>query len=183
MRQAEKIPTFSVEDLRAASEDAVRSAILLEPSLPAAQLAESIIRDADPDMLSQLAHSLEVKHFAGLVNAERKRARETDRREHLLFPEWDRLPAKVTLPNGKKIDFGKSKYIHARSLVARLKKKHRAQLAALRLRVKEAKLEKPPELVQAEEWAATMQKYTRKHRGITSSEVAALEAEKASKKK
>lgn len=169
---------MSAEVLRLAAEEEARNAILLNPKLPAAQIAEFMRKNADPSFLEQHGAAVQLRDFRAVALAVRKRIRKDERRQHLLFPEWDLLPDTIRLKDGSKVPFSDASLSHGRALVASLRAKYKARLASLRKRVDAEKLEKPAALIQAEEWVKTMEKHARKHPGIKAAEVAILEAER-----
>lgn len=171
--------TQGLDGLAKASAELAQNALLLYSELPTANIVDRIVTEADSDLLGELSRRLLLKHFTGVVRAERAKLKKDQRRELLpLFPELDRLPHRVVLPNGRRPQLAAINVTEARAWLKGLKDRHKLRVEKLRQRADDVDAQVPEEILQAEKLVSTMEKYARKNRGITAKEVAALEAQR-----
>jgi hypothetical protein len=157
------VPTRSAEGLEKESLELVRNAIILHPDLPAIQLSENLVNGAEKSFLAELNRALAIRHFAQMIQSERRKTKEASAPQPSLFG-MDELPRRIITPEGKRPLLKAATTTQIRAYVKTLNAKHRERIAQLQSVLK------------------IMGKYARKNRGITASEAAQLEAAKEAKK-
>ncbi len=115
--------------------EAVENALILNPDLPAARLAEVIANEMDPDAARALGQVL-IQSF--LLTAIRSQRRENPASESALLPGFEHLPPKIPTHKGKVIELLDANYWgvlgYYWTLMRQVKKRNRENV-----RVKEAR--------------------------------------------
>jgi hypothetical protein len=157
-----------MKSLQATAEEAVRDSLILEPKLPAVQLAPRLISTADPNFIGELSGQLLLNHFVRLIRAERA-ARAKDERKQILLPGFDHLPLRIAISKTKRSALRDATYTGVRSYCRMLGASHTDRRRG------------DPKLKEALNLRDLMRKYNRTRRGITVGEALALEAKKNAK--
>jgi hypothetical protein len=155
-------PTRSVKDLETERLEIVRNGLVLHPDLPAIQLSEILVNEADPGFLAEFGRSLCVQAFARTIVSERRNATAQEPRPSLFG--FDDLPRRIITKDGKRPPFEDANATQLRAYLKTLNNKHRERIA------------------QVKEVLKIMGKYTRKKRGITVAQASLLEAERVAKR-
>ncbi len=158
----------SLEDLDREAKELVSDALVLEPDSPAKNIAQRILDQCEPDFITALGRMLVARYLKRLVGVERRKVAAAQPKEQPLFPEWNALPERLTLPGGVKVGLRQAHTTELRTYLGVLQDKQRDQLAQLRI---------TREIEQMEALLDLMGKYAGRYHGITVAEVAALQLE------
>jgi hypothetical protein len=162
---AQKAPTKSPEALAQDALDLACNALILEPELPAAILAEHILAEADSDLVRDLGRILLAQHFVKLVKLLRAQQRSARPKPAPLFPEWAALPVRIVTPDGR-ASLATANATQLRAYLKILRERQEARIEGTQLRRR---------IEQVEALLALMRKHAAKKHGITVGEVAELE--------
>jgi hypothetical protein len=153
--------TRSQTDIEIVCKQAVQDALILEPKLPAALLAQQIISELEPEVLAELGQRLIAAHFARLIRSTRTKESRT-RREQLLLPGFEHLPVEIAISETERVPLRSANYTQVRSYFRLLSNTHLDRRR------------NDPRLLEAKALMEKMRSYADKQPRITVAEVLGL---------
>jgi hypothetical protein len=143
-----------LEAVFSAAADAVRNAIVLEPAMPSAELAEHLYAEADSALIHGLGRALIVAHLAKLIRSERAKELHA-KHAQLALPGFEHLPLRIPVSAQRRVPLRDANYTQIRIYYRALRRKYRDRGR------------KDPKLKEAKQLMERMRRRSRKHRGIT----------------
>jgi hypothetical protein len=154
----------SIIDFKIAMSESAANLLILEPEIQKAVAAERIIREAEPEFLSQLTQHLLSQFALTVVGAEKAKVAKASQPAQLVLPGFERIPRKITIGDGQKIALSEAKQSDLRKYLKALNQKDRNRHTT------------NPKIAEVKALIEVMGRHSRKHRGITYAEVVELES-------
>lgn len=150
-------PKMSSMEIGERASEIAENANILEPDLPALQLAAKVFAEAEADLVSELSRALGIAYFARLIRAER---RKSSLNRHEQFRLFEHVPLRITGERNRRIALERATFADVRRYCKLLRAQYRDRV--------------PVKLKEAEALMERMKKAAAKTPGITVAEVLGL---------